>query len=200
MFRLVGHLQKDTFLPTWMETTSHYCHVHVMIICKAFFPKFTDMQCYLKLTKCWLLNIWVKITCMYVCMYVYSREGSHSALASRPSLIYCAFPLISPFLIPHFEWSAGLYLWGRHRSHRVPRKTAPGGEILDKLKPHSHIGRVWLIHLLLGTSHKWDHSSVQSWKGVLLDSSDLWVDPLSILVGPCSTLTGPLFFWQKVLL
>jgi hypothetical protein len=41
--------------------------------------------------------------CMYVCMYVYSRGGSHSAPAPRPSLIYCASPLIRPLLIPHFE-------------------------------------------------------------------------------------------------
>jgi hypothetical protein len=34
---------------------------------------------------------------------VYNREGPHSALALRPFLIYCASPLISPLLIPHFE-------------------------------------------------------------------------------------------------
>jgi hypothetical protein len=38
-----------------------------------------------------------------VCMYVYSRGGPRSALAPRPSLIYCASPLINPLLIPHFE-------------------------------------------------------------------------------------------------
>jgi hypothetical protein len=29
-------------------------------------------------------------------MYVYSRGGPHTALAPRPSLIYCASPLINP--------------------------------------------------------------------------------------------------------
>jgi hypothetical protein len=38
-----------------------------------------------------------------VCMYVYSRGGPHSALAPRPSLIYCASPLINHLLISHFE-------------------------------------------------------------------------------------------------
>jgi hypothetical protein len=52
-------------------------------------------------------------------LYVYSRGGPHSSPAPLPSLIYCASPLISPLLIPHFEWSAGLYLWGRHRSHSI---------------------------------------------------------------------------------
>jgi hypothetical protein len=37
MFRPIGHLQKDTFWPTWMETTSHYYHVHVELICEALF-------------------------------------------------------------------------------------------------------------------------------------------------------------------
>jgi hypothetical protein len=40
---------------------------------------------------------------MYACMYVYSRGGPHTALAPRPSLIYCASPLINPLLVPHFE-------------------------------------------------------------------------------------------------
>jgi hypothetical protein len=113
-------------------------------------------------------------------MYVCNRGGPRLALALLPFLIYCAFPLISPLLIPHFEWSAGLYLWGRHRSHLVPWKTGPGDEILDKLEPHSHIGRVRLIHLLLGTSTKWDHSSAPIWTGVPLDGSVLCIVPLSI--------------------
>jgi hypothetical protein len=70
-----------------------------------------------------LVKAWNKpfaLCSIYATMYVYSRGGPHTALAPRPSLIYCASPLINPLLIPHFEWSAGLYLWGRHRSHRVP--------------------------------------------------------------------------------
>jgi hypothetical protein len=82
--------------PTWMKS---HLPSHVVII------------------KCF---IWVLI----VCMYAYNRGGPHSALALRPLLIYCASPLISPLLIPHFEWSAGLYLWGRHRGHLVPWKLA----------------------------------------------------------------------------
>jgi hypothetical protein len=38
-----------------------------------------------------------------ICMYVYSRGGPHTALAPRPSLIYCASPLINPLSVPHFE-------------------------------------------------------------------------------------------------
>jgi hypothetical protein len=132
-------------------------------------------------------------------LYVCNRGRSHLALALPPFLIYCASPLISPLLIPHFEWSAGLYFWGCHTSHMVPWKTGPGDEILGELWPHSHIGHVWLIHLLIGTSRKWDHSSVPIWRGVPLDDSVLCIVPLSVLIGPCSTLTGPLFFWQKVL-
>jgi hypothetical protein len=41
MFRPIGHLQKDTFLPTWMETTSQYYHVHVELICKIFFEVYS---------------------------------------------------------------------------------------------------------------------------------------------------------------
>jgi hypothetical protein len=41
--------------------------------------------------------------CMYVCMYIYSRGGPHTAPAPRPSLIYCASPLINPLSVPHFE-------------------------------------------------------------------------------------------------
>jgi hypothetical protein len=36
-----------------------------------------------------------------VCMYVYSRGGPQTALAPRPSLIYCASPIINPLLVPH---------------------------------------------------------------------------------------------------
>jgi hypothetical protein len=39
----------------------------------------------------------------HVCKYVYSRRGPQTALAPRPSLIYCASPLINPLLVPHFE-------------------------------------------------------------------------------------------------
>jgi hypothetical protein len=42
---------------------------------------------------------------MYVCMYmyVYSRGGPQTAPAPRPSLIYCASPILNPLLVPHFE-------------------------------------------------------------------------------------------------
>jgi hypothetical protein len=40
---------------------------------------------------------------MYVCTYVYSGGGPQSALALRPFLRYCASPLISPLLIPHYK-------------------------------------------------------------------------------------------------
>jgi hypothetical protein len=36
-----------------------------------------------------------------ICMYVWG-VGHNPALGQRPSLIYCAFPLINPSLIPHF--------------------------------------------------------------------------------------------------
>jgi hypothetical protein len=35
-----------------------------------------------------------RIILYYLCMYVYSREGPHSALAPRPSLIYCAYYIV----------------------------------------------------------------------------------------------------------
>jgi hypothetical protein len=57
----------------------------------------------------------------------------HLAPAPRPSLIYCASPLTSPLLIPHFEWNVGLYLCGHHKSHLVPWRTDPGDEILNEL-------------------------------------------------------------------
>jgi hypothetical protein len=60
---------------------------------------------------------------MYVCMYVCKKCGPHPSPAPRPSLIYCASPLINPLSIPHFEWSVGLCLWGRHKSHLVPWRT-----------------------------------------------------------------------------
>jgi hypothetical protein len=55
----------------------------------------------------------------YVCIYV-RGVGLVRPSAPRPSLIYCASPLISPLLIPHFEWNVGLYLRGRHKSHLAP--------------------------------------------------------------------------------
>jgi hypothetical protein len=54
-----------------------------------------------------------------VCMYESKRCGSHPAPEQRPSLIFCASPLISFLWIPHSEWNIGLYLWGRHESHLV---------------------------------------------------------------------------------
>jgi hypothetical protein len=132
---------------------------------------------------------------MYVCM----RGRSHLAPAPGPSLFYCASSLISPLGIPHFKWNAELYLWGLHKSHLVPWRTGPGDTILKELKPHSHKGHVWLIHLL-GTFHKWDHPSIPIWKGVPLDDSVLWIVLLSILIGPCLISADPLFFWQRVLI
>jgi hypothetical protein len=38
----------------------------------------------------WVGNIKMDLREMYVYMYVYSRGGPHTALAPRPSLIYCA--------------------------------------------------------------------------------------------------------------
>jgi hypothetical protein len=56
------------------------------------------------------------------------------ALVLWLSMIYCASPfLFSPLSILHFEWNAGLCLWGRHNSHLVPLKTGPSGKILNKL-------------------------------------------------------------------
>jgi hypothetical protein len=55
--------------------------------------------------------------CMYVCMY---KGGPKTGLAPRPLMIYCASIFINPWLIPHFEWSVGLCLWGRHSNHLVP--------------------------------------------------------------------------------
>jgi hypothetical protein len=65
------------------------------------------------------------------------------------------------------------YLWGRQKIHLIPWRTGPGDEILNELEPHNRIGRVWLIHILLGTFHKWDHPSLPIWKGVLSQTSVL---------------------------
>jgi hypothetical protein len=56
----------------------------------------------------YILEFWrcLVLTKIYICM----RGGPHAAPAPRPSLIYCASPLFSPLLIPHFEWNVGLYL------------------------------------------------------------------------------------------
>jgi hypothetical protein len=67
---------------------------------------------------------------------------SNLALAPRPSLIYCASPLINPLLILHFGWNVWPFLWGRHDSHLVPRSTGPGDEIINKQWPRNHIGCV----------------------------------------------------------
>jgi hypothetical protein len=47
---------------------------------------------------------------MYVCMYVWGM-GHNPVPAPRPTMIYCAFPLINPLLILHFERNAGLCFW-----------------------------------------------------------------------------------------
>jgi hypothetical protein len=39
------------------------------------------------------------------CMYVWGLGHTNPALAPRPSMIYCASPLINPLLTPHFEWN-----------------------------------------------------------------------------------------------
>jgi hypothetical protein len=101
----------------------------------------------------------------YVCyMYVCMRGRHHPAPTPRSSPVYWASPLISPLSIQHFEWNAGLHIWGRHKWHSVPRRTGAGDEILNELYPHNHIESVWLIHHLLRTFHKWDHSSIPNLK------------------------------------
>jgi hypothetical protein len=108
----------------------------------------------------------------HLCTYVCIRGGPwNPALASRPSMIYCASPLINPLLILHFEWNVELYLWRRHNSHLIPWRTGPGDETLTELWPHNHIRYVWLIRLLLSTFHKLGYLSIPVWKGVLLGGS-----------------------------
>jgi hypothetical protein len=74
-------------------------------------------------------------------LYVCTSGGPHPAPAPRPSQVYCASPLISPLSILRFEWNLGLCLWGRRSSHLIPWRTGPRDEIVNKLWPHSHIGR-----------------------------------------------------------
>lgn len=54
--------------------------------------------------------------------------------------IYCASPSASPFINPTLLKKRTTF----HGSH-------PGDETADKLLPHTHIGFVWLIHLLYAT-------------------------------------------------
>jgi hypothetical protein len=115
-----------------------------------------------------LLSLYV---CMYVCMYVWG-VGFIRPSALRPSLIYCASPLISPLLIPHFKLNVWLYLWGRHKVTRFHEELA---QVTKSQMSYSLTitQDMWLIHLLLGTFHKWDHPSIPVWKGVPLDDSVL---------------------------
>jgi hypothetical protein len=78
--------------------------------------------------------------CVCVCVCVCERErgGLHLAPAPRPSLIYCASPLISSLLIPHFKWNVGHYLWGHHKSHLVPWRTGPGDNLKWLIASQSH--------------------------------------------------------------
>jgi hypothetical protein len=78
-----------------------------------------------------ILMIFLHGKYMYVCMYIWGVALIWPS-ALRPSLIYCASPLISPLWIPHFEWNVGLCLWGHHKSHLVPRRIGPGDEISNK--------------------------------------------------------------------
>jgi hypothetical protein len=79
----------------------------------------------------------------------------------------------------------------------VPWNNSPCDEILDKLLPHNHIGYVWLI-LFLGTFHTWHYLLIPVWKSVLLGDSILWVVLPPTIAGVCSSLTAPLFCWQRV--
>jgi hypothetical protein len=93
--------------------------------------------------------------------------GHNPVLAPLPSMISCASPSINPLLILHLEWNVGLYLRGRHSSHSVPWRSCPGDEVLNKQRPHNHIGYMWLIHLLLGTFRRWGRLSNLSLKRCL---------------------------------
>jgi hypothetical protein len=58
---------------------------------------------------------------MYVCMYVCTWGGPEIRPLHRDVQWSIVRPLlINPLLILHFEWSVGLYLWGRHNSHYAP--------------------------------------------------------------------------------
>jgi hypothetical protein len=65
----------------------------------------------------------------YVCMYKGWAIKSSPCTATLQWSIVLPL-LITPLLIPHPEWSVGLCIWARHRSHLVPWKTDPGDEIL----------------------------------------------------------------------
>jgi hypothetical protein len=82
--------------------------------------------------------------------------------------------LIKPFINPTLRMKCRTLFMGHHSSHLVSQRTGPGDKIWNKLWPHNHIGYMWLIHLLLGTFHKWGHLSIPVWKGVLLGESVLY--------------------------
>jgi hypothetical protein len=58
---------------------------------------------------------------LYVCMYVCVRGGPNQPLHRDPQWSIVLPPsLVIPLVVPHYEYSAGPYTWGRRNSHLVP--------------------------------------------------------------------------------
>jgi hypothetical protein len=56
-------------------------------------------------------------TGMYVCV----RGGPNQPLHRDPQWsIVLPLSLVIPLVVPHYEYSAGFYTWGRRNSHLVP--------------------------------------------------------------------------------
>jgi hypothetical protein len=80
--------------------------------------------------------------CVCVCTCVFIRGGTQP----RPSLVYCASSLISPLSIPHFEWNAGFYIWGRHKSLGF-MKNWPRWQNLNTLRTGRRFIDFWLLNV-----------------------------------------------------
>jgi hypothetical protein len=53
-------------------------------------------------------------------MYVYVRGGPNQPLHRDPQWSIASPSLVIPLIVPHYECSAGFYMWGRRNSHLVP--------------------------------------------------------------------------------
>jgi hypothetical protein len=111
--------------------------------------------------------------------------GLHLAPAPRSSLIYCFSFRLTPYQSRTSNELQDLTYGGVIIVTWLHKKTGPGDETVNGLLPHSHRGDVWLIHLPLGTSHKWDHPSTPVWIGLYWPSTDLLAESPDVTSFAC---------------
>jgi hypothetical protein len=132
---------------------------------------------------------------LYVCMYICVRSGPNQPLHRDLQWSIVLPPsLVTSLVLPHYEYSAKFYTWGRQNSHLVPWNISPGDRISNELEPHIHTGYVWWFRFLSDTCHKWDFCLVPVWKGAHWDDSVLWAVPPPIAAGFFSASTIFLLF------